>query len=120
MRTRKRKKTYKHLFDYVSRQMMSGRGCDNTLRLTHEFADMHGLFFGELSQILEQMDGFCDCEVLLNSAGRIPDDEVIGEETFQTPKQLATERGWYCRYDVVRWFHVPRRMRVRYLILTGQ
>ncbi len=99
MRTRKGKKKYKHLFGYVTRQMMSGRDCDNTLRLTHEFADRHGLFFGELSQILEQMDGFCDCEVLLNVDGRIPDDEVIGEETFQTPKQLATERGWYCRYD---------------------
>ena len=41
MRTRKRKKQYKHLFGYVTRQMMSGRRCDNTLRLTHEFAEMH-------------------------------------------------------------------------------
>jgi len=99
MKTRKHKKKYKHLFDYVTRQMMSGRGCDNTLRLTQEFAEMHDLSFGELSQILGEMDGYCDCEVLLNAVGRIPDDEVIGEETFQTPKQRAIERGWYSRHD---------------------
>ena len=98
MKTRSHKKKYKHLFTYVTRQMMGGMGCDNTLRLTHEFAEMHGLFYGELSQILEEMDGYCDCEVLLNAAGRIPDDQAIGEETFQTPKQRALERGWYCRH----------------------
>ncbi len=99
MRTTKRKKKYKHLFDYLTRRIMSGTPCDNTLRLTHAFADKNDLFFGELSQILEEMDGHCDCEVLLNVDGRIPDDEVIGEETFQTPKQRALERGWYCRCD---------------------
>ncbi len=103
MKTTKHKKKYKHLFDYVTRQITGGRPCDHTLRLTHEFADMHDLSFGELSQILEEMDGHCDCEVLLNTVGRIPGDDVIGEETFQTPTQRAFERGWYCRWDNGKW-----------------
>ncbi len=80
--------------------MAAGCACDNTLRLTEEFAEKHDLSFGDLAQILGEMGGYCDCEVLLNAEERIPGDEVIGEETFQTPYGVAIEQGWYCRFNV--------------------
>ena len=100
MKARRRKIRYKQLFSYLGSRIADGYACDGTLRLAREFAEKHGLSFGELSQILVEMDGHCDCEALLNAAERIPADEVIGEETFQTPYRVAIERGWYFRCHV--------------------
>jgi len=100
MKARKRKTRYKHLFSYLSNRIAGGYVCDNTLRLTREFAEKHDLSFEDLAQILAEMDGYCDCEVLLNAAERIPADEVIGQETFRTPYQVAIQQGWYCRLCV--------------------
>lgn len=88
--------TYQELFGYLEKRLAGGEQCDNTLRLTKEFAEKHDLSFGELSQILEGMGGFCDCQVLLNSAATIPAQDCIGQESFKTPWHVAVELGFYC------------------------
>jgi len=70
--------------------------CDFRLRYTKQFAEAHGLNFENLSRILQAMGAFCDCQVLSNVVREIPDEEVIGEETFKTPDQIAIEKGLYC------------------------
>src|SRR4051794_20321206 len=47
-----------------------------------------------------EMGGYCDCEVLMNAARRIPVAERIGQETFKTPTRRAIEEGWYCNCRV--------------------
>ncbi|MGO9109606.1 MAG: DUF2695 domain-containing protein [Thermoguttaceae bacterium] len=99
MKTKKQKKTYGNLFAYLCyHHLDNGVECDNTLRLTRQFADKHDLSFEQLAQVLKDMDGYCDCEVLLNAAERIAANQVIGQETFMTPRQVAIERELYCRY----------------------
>ena len=99
MKTKYHTKTYGNLFTYLChRRFDNGIECDGTLRLTQEFAEKHGLFFEHLAQVLGDMGGYCDCEVLLNAEPRIAADQVIGQETFMTPRQVAIERGLYCRY----------------------
>jgi len=100
MKTRNRKTRYKQLFNYLGSRFAGEPTCDGTHRLTREFAEKQDLSFGELTQSLGEMGGYCDCEVLLNATERIPADEVIGEETFQTPYRVAIEQGWYFRYHV--------------------
>jgi hypothetical protein len=54
--------------------------CDRTFRHTKAFARRHGLFLGELTQMLERYGGRCDCLVLLNVAfgrGSHLGDQVI-------------------------------------------
>ncbi len=85
------KKTYGKLFRYLSTHLASGIGCDRTFLLTQEFAEKHGLPFEHLAQVLGDMGGYCDCEVLLNAAPRIAEGQVIGQETFMTPRQVAIE-----------------------------
>ena len=92
--------TYHDLFTFLDHKLTHGERCDNTLRLTKEFAASRDLSFGELSQILEETGGYCDCEVLSNAAERIPASDVIGHETFQTPTRRAIEQGWYCHSRV--------------------
>src|SRR5262249_39281076 len=75
----------------------------NTLKYTKEFSSKFGLFYGELSQILEGFCGYCDCGVLLNVADRIDPSQVIGKETFVSPKAYALEHGLYCRPGVTGW-----------------
>lgn len=108
MKARNRKTRYKQLFKYLGSRVSA---CDGTLQMTQEFAEERGLSFGELSQILEEMGGYCDCEVLLNATERIPPDAVIGEETFQTPYRVAIEQGWYCRFHVDGAPADPREVR---------
>jgi hypothetical protein len=86
---------YGDLFDYLGERIPEDGG-DDTLDLTWRFAEEHGLYYGELSQLLQETGGYCDCEVLMNSAEYISDDEVIGEETFVTPVRYAIEHGMYC------------------------
>jgi hypothetical protein len=90
---------YGQLFDYLDRRL-ARKECDNTLRFTQQFARRHRLFFGELSQTVEDMGGYCDCEVLLNAARTIAPEEVIGEETFTTPRKYAIAEGLYCHCRV--------------------
>ena len=89
--------TYGDLFDYLEDRLMESQ-CDGTLRHTREFAIRHQLFYGELSQILADFAGHCDCEVLFNvaSCSEIDPAEVIGAETFSTPRKLAIAHGLYC------------------------
>ena len=94
--------TYGDLFDYVTSKLGDNlmRECDHTLRHTKQFAKMHGLCSEDLVRIVGEMGGFCDCEVLLNSACDIPHEDVIGKETFKTYVQIATEKGFYCHCHV--------------------
>lgn len=92
-------KTYGDLFDYLDRRL-ERCDCDNQLTHTTRFAEENGLFFGELAQRLEDMGGYCDCEVLMNAAADINPEQVIGEETFVTPRQYAIEHGLYCHSRV--------------------
>jgi hypothetical protein len=92
--------TYGSLFDHLEQQLTGGETCDHTLRMTKKFAEEHDISFGKLSQILEGMSGFCDCEVLLNAARKIPARDIIGQESFTLPRQLAIEQGLYCHCRV--------------------
>jgi hypothetical protein len=53
-----------------------------------------------LYRILEDFGGHCDCEVLMTVCmfGRIDEDVVIGQETFETPAEYAEKEGWYCKW----------------------
>ena len=92
--------TYRELFGYLEQRLAAGEQCDHTLRWTQEFADSHGLFFGELSQIFEGLGSHCDCEVLLNAAPKIPPQDPIGQESFKTPRQIAIDQGLFCHCRV--------------------
>lgn len=87
--------TYGKLFRYLKQEFAKGDECDNTLRLTKLFAEQHKLSFAELSEVLMGMGGYCDCEVLLNAAFRIPPQDHIGKESFKTPLQVAVEMGLF-------------------------
>jgi hypothetical protein len=88
---------YGQLFEYIESQLeQDGVECDHTLRHTKDFAEMHDLRFDGLCRVLKDMGGYCDCEVLLNVEGRIPSEDVIGEETFKTPAEIAIDKGFYC------------------------
>jgi hypothetical protein len=89
--------TYGDLFEYLHRKLAK-RGCDHELTFVKKFAERHDLDFGPLSQILEDLGGFCDCEVMFNVVcnDRIDPAQVIGQETFVTPRRYAIEHGLYC------------------------
>jgi hypothetical protein len=53
------------LFTWLE-EKLSDTECDNTLRLTAEFAELNGLDDKRLCQWVKQYDGYCDCEVLWN------------------------------------------------------
>ena len=42
------------------------RGCDNTLRAAHAWAQREKVAWARLRTALEDHGGYCDCEVLLN------------------------------------------------------
>jgi hypothetical protein len=85
-------KTYGELFDHVMDYL---GGCDNTVLHTMEFALMHELDFKSLARRLRHHGGYCDCEVFLNAARTIDDDELIGHESLPTPAELAVANGWF-------------------------
>ena len=94
--------TYGQLFEYVASKLEEpGGGCDHTLRFTKQFAETHELSFEDLSRILRETGGYCDCELMMNSPSSIPPEDVIGAETFKTPVGIAVEKGLYahCRVD---------------------
>ena len=90
---------YRKLFAYLKKRLAGGEECDHTLRLTKEFAEKHKLSFGYLSEVLQGMGGYCDCEVLRNAADKIPPRDLIGEECFKTLRQIAIKQGFYYRED---------------------
>jgi hypothetical protein len=93
--------TYGELFEYIESQIeQEGAKCDKTLQHAKQFAEMHGLCFEGLSDILANTGGNCDCKVLLNSIANIPEEEVIGIETFTAPMRIAIEEGFYCHCHI--------------------
>ena len=77
-------KYYVDLFNYVSRRcdIREEDGhylwvCKNDLSFTREYCDWHGLDFEAIKKRLNETDGYCDCEVLMNSTESIPDDEPL-------------------------------------------
>ncbi len=55
---------FRELFDYLDEKLSSG--CDDTLRLTEQFAREHNIQFQSLEKWLGDKGGYCDCEVLAN------------------------------------------------------
>jgi len=45
---------------------LAERGCDNTLRAAHAWAQREKVRWSWLRNVLEERGGFCDCEVLFN------------------------------------------------------
>jgi len=45
--------------------------CDNQLTFTKEFCDANNLDFEKIKATLNTFGGFCDCEVLFNSADHL-------------------------------------------------
>ena len=75
---------YKKLFDYLEKKSNFRKvktedtwTCYNDLRFTKQFCKENKLNFEELKKKLEDTGGFCDCEVLFNSAEKIKEDEEI-------------------------------------------
>src|SRR5580692_5253788 len=91
--------TYNNLFNYLT-TALELEHCDNTLTYSHAFALGYGIDWHALRTILQECGGFCDCEVLLNAQTMIPEEDVIGQETFKTPHQLAREQNLYCHCRV--------------------
>ena len=65
------RETLKLLFDWLDERLQEAE-CDDTLRLTLEFAQSHGLDQERLSEWTEKYGGYCDCEVLANVPGTNP------------------------------------------------
>ncbi len=88
---------YEELFDHLH-TTLPHQPCDHTLRHTAAFAKQHGLCFVALAQLLEDYGGHCDCEVMLNVSVMqgIDADELIGQESFTTPREYAIEHGLFC------------------------
>lgn len=60
------------LFNWLD-ERLSGAECDDTLRLTLEFAKLNGLDGQCLCAWTEKYGGYCDCEVL----GNVPDTNPV-------------------------------------------
>ncbi|MCC3152860.1 DUF2695 domain-containing protein [Hymenobacter sp. BT770] len=52
-------------FDYLDLELTE-HGCDDTLRLTKQFAEAEGLAFEPIKLWLSEYGGYCDCEALAN------------------------------------------------------
>jgi hypothetical protein len=60
------------LFDWLD-EKLGETSCDDTLRLTLEFARLKGLDERRLCDWTEKYGGYCDCEVLAN----VPDTNPV-------------------------------------------
>ena len=80
--------TYGDLFDYLDnacdfKQSEKGNPesitwiCDSELTKTKEFCKIHDIDFSVVESRLESTGGYCDCEVLFNSADNILRSEVL-------------------------------------------
>lgn len=88
-------KTYDDLFLFLEEQL-GKTGCDHTLKQVKMFCEANDLSFEELSQTLNDLSGFCDCEVLMNSVERVKGDAVIGQDEVDTPRKFAIRNALYC------------------------
>ena len=70
------------LFDWLD-QKLGEADCDDTLRLTLEFAQSHALDEKRLRDWTEKYGGYCDCEVLGN----------LGYERFRENIQTRAEEA---------------------------
>ena len=59
------KKKLAAYFGYLDQQLTE-QGCDDTLRITQEFAASENLAFESIKQWLGNYGGYCDCEALAN------------------------------------------------------
>ena len=66
------KPTLDSLFNWLD-EKLGETECDDTLRLTLEFARLNGLDATRLCNWTEKYGGYCDCEVL----GNVPDTNPI-------------------------------------------
>ena len=66
------KQILESLFDYLD-ERLGETECDDTLRLTLEYAKLKGLDENRLCAWTEKYGGYCDCEVL----GNVPDDNPV-------------------------------------------
>lgn len=95
--------TYGDLYEFISDRVSIEeielgwriRGCGHDYKLVQHFCEMHDLFFGELTQRLLDFGARCDCGVILNVARQIPNEIVVNDETFLSPREIAIEMGWY-------------------------
>ncbi len=55
---------FQELFDYLDKELATN--CDDTLRLTEQFAKENNVQFELLKTWLGEQGGYCDCEVLAN------------------------------------------------------
>ena len=56
----------KELFDFVDEKLSAGE-CDNSLRYTISFLDIHQFNAEPVIQWLQDAGGYCDCEVIMNA-----------------------------------------------------
>jgi len=92
---------YAWLFGHIANNLPKFiKSCDHTLRHAKAFAEEFELPFQHLEAVLNDLGGFCDCEVMLNVANEIDRDELISHETFPTATQFAVENDLYCHCTV--------------------
>lgn len=104
------KVTYQELFDYLKERIdaeddlweedMPPAAWTIDFEFTKEFAEKHGLYWGELSQTLEDRSYCSDADLLYFGVYHIPGHEIIGQESFKTPREIAVEKGLYCHPQV--------------------
>lgn len=46
--------------------LVGKEGCDHELRHTRRWVDEQGLAWGPIAAALEELGGYCDCEVVMN------------------------------------------------------
>ena len=73
------------LFDYVAKKCNFHEDkkkemrwtCHKDLRFTRQFCKENKLDFEKVRKLLEHSGGYCDCEVLFNSAEKVPTTKVL-------------------------------------------
>jgi hypothetical protein len=82
------------LYCYVAR-MLDEHGCDNTLRFARFYRDQRAPAATRLEEVLEEMGGFCDCEIYANgitiARALRPRDDETGE--WLEPETMPDCRG---------------------------
>ena len=96
---------------FVAR-MLRSFGCDTTLRWAQEFRDQRAPKATALERRLEDMGGFCDCEIFLNGISMV--DRLLATnpatgEPERWPQQLPSCEG--VRLGSTRWCGVWERVR---------
>ena len=96
---------------FVAR-MLRSFGCDTTLRWAQEFRDHRAPRATALERRLENMGGFCDCEIFLNGISMVDRLLVTNPATGEPerwPEELPSCEG--VRSGSTRWCGVWERVR---------